>query len=287
MTKIAIALLVMTAGCADEAPAEGLSCPCASGYVCCAENVCVAEGNACSARPPKPDATSDHPCTAVEDRNSDGTVDFNWTYFYDGAGDILRGEGNSADGATQDIDTYMHNAADQLGSIYGTENGAFRYQLYRTYDSHGRIVEDDFSADDNPAQTMNTWSYAGLTATETSVVTGPVNVELVYSFDEDLAGHPQSGTIANPGGTQVGHWTFAYNGDGDIVHEEQDLDSGVTNTLDWTYDANRHITEVRESNGANYVIVTSATYDPLGRKTTYSVKLGAGSADTFTFEYCD
>jgi YD repeat-containing protein len=283
MIKIAIALLVMTAGCADEAPAEGLSCPCGSGYVCCAENVCVAQGNACSASPPKPDATSDHPCNAVEDRNSDGTSDFNWTYAYDGAGRMVRGDGISPDGATHDIDTYSRSLAGQLTSSERTENGAYQYKLSRAYDPQGRLVEDDF-AGQGLATTTNSWSYAGLTATEASTVTVPgVSVELVSTFDEDLTGHPQSGKIADEHGTQVGHWTFAYNADGDIVHQEQDLDTGVANTLDWTYDANRHITEVRESTG----IVTRATYDDLGRKTTYSVQAAPDlPADTFTFQYC-
>ncbi len=40
-------VLVASAGCAEQAPLAGASCPCSEGWTCCPSNVCVAAGNVC------------------------------------------------------------------------------------------------------------------------------------------------------------------------------------------------------------------------------------------------
>lgn len=277
MNKIAF-MLVLAAGC-NEVPFEGLPCPCANGYVCCSDNVCVAEGNACSAQTQQPDQVSDHPCAAVEDRNSDGVVDFNWTYLFDGAARTLHGDGVSLDGRTEDIDTYSYNAANKLLNYQRTENGLAQATYHWDYDALGRVRELDESW---PGfQTSNTWSYSGLTARVVSREPGVA--EVVATLQEDAFGHPQGGPITLTDGTTIGAYTFIYNADGKLMHEEADFDSGQRVTFDWTYDADGHTTVYRASDRIDMRI----TYDGSGRKATLIAQVPSHPADAFTFHYCD
>src|SRR5215468_9118351 len=93
---LSTSLLLAVVACAEPVPTTGLPCPCSDGYVCCGDNVCVPEGDACSMRdlmPGESPTSRDQPCTATEDTNGDNVVDMNWTYLYDGAGRQVRGEG--------------------------------------------------------------------------------------------------------------------------------------------------------------------------------------------------
>jgi hypothetical protein len=51
----ALAALAALAGCADEVPIALAPCPCTSGYICCATQVCVAAGDVCPLDPWKLD----------------------------------------------------------------------------------------------------------------------------------------------------------------------------------------------------------------------------------------
>src|SRR5262245_30136346 len=119
MTKsplIALLLVALT-GCADEAPIAGLLCPCGSGYTCCADNVCVPEGNACSSRTDAPDALRDRPCSSVERGAHLPGGEMDWTYLYDSAGLFRRGDGTSPDGRSSGVQTMTHDTAGHTTSM--------------------------------------------------------------------------------------------------------------------------------------------------------------------------
>jgi hypothetical protein len=279
MMKLAARSLVSLAwlaGCAGEVPVDGLPCPCGTGYVCCPDDVCVPDGDACAANTPQPTQMADSPCSAVESANPFSHSEMDWTYLYDGAGNLVRGDATSPDGTSQAHELADYGAANRLTSLSYAVNGSAAVAETLGYDALGRITALDSSVGD----VVDAYTYSGLDATETLAAEGMTVVTSSYVESQD--GLRLSGTFTTSDG-KSGTWTFGYDAANHPLFEQaDDADGTLFERVAWTYDSDEQMLSMAESTG----LLIQMTYDSQGRQATFTETSGQ-AVDVYTNHYCE
>jgi len=217
-------------GCVDQAPLQGHSCPCVSGWKCCANNSCVPENAACGVSPDQDNhraVTGTRTlCGYDEDWNEDGVIDATHDVRVDSSGLWQHDEGRrTSDGQLYDVWDFTVDdntgAQHYADAFYGqTGSTADHFDERWTYDAMNRLVSQELSDDGGGDPTLafherTSWTYG---AADTAITTR-----------ED---QQPDGTWA-----QSGTCTYALLPDGHIDHYacDDNLDGTTDRTVTYSY----------------------------------------------------
>ena len=237
-TRALFAILLTLSACAAEAPLEGRHCPCATGWKCCANNLCAPANESCGVLPdqegrPRMTGITQNPCGEDEDDFEDGTIDVRWSYLEDGWGNVREFRGDRGLDGTIDSDWQL--TYDPEGNLLLEEDheaGALAFRDAATYDTMARELTHEWDYDgDGNLDERDTWDYGGAQAikridtfnTDGTVTHGVCTYTLLddgrtdhYDCDWDGDGQIDS------------HYTYAYTmeGDNSVTTRERSNPSG-------------------------------------------------------------
>lgn len=226
---IGICVFALT-GCVDQAPLQGHSCPCVSGWKCCANNSCVPENAACGVSPDQENhravTASRTLCGYDEDWNEDGVIDATHDVRVDSSGMWQHDEGRrTSDGQLYDVWDFTGdentNSQRYVDAFYGeTGTTADRFEESWGYDSMNRLITQEMSDDGAGDPTLafrqrTTWTY------------GAANVAITTTEDQQTDGT----------WTQTSTCTYTLQADGRIDHYECDdnLDGATDRRVTYSY----------------------------------------------------
>lgn len=282
MTRTAVILSVIAAsvagGCADQATIEGRSCPCSDGYTCCATNICVPEGTACSVVEPTTLDRTSLPCSYDVDNDLDGSIDVHFVSYYDGNGNDVRDDGDiGLDGTINDVITESYDASHQVTQIHEELDGTVYADVVITYDELERQILQVSDNGDGTSATL-TFAYDGMTATEDIDYSTDGSVDYHEVVTQNAAGKPTSSTGTVNGSSFTRMWLYSasggllqrtrYAGDGSVARTDTYTRDAQGRLLDWVYADAGGVTRVEVANTYadddrfDTQTITGADYNP-------------------------